>query len=313
MSFEIKTNELLLYMPKKLLILLSVVFLQSCFLFTKDPPKPIVDPVETLPEFDSVPIAFSIENGIIDEASGIDASETMADHVWIHEDGNTTPGVHLFTNKGEYKGRMNVPFPNRDWEDMAVGPGPIDGQSYIYLADIGDNFENYSTHFIYRLKEPRSFISYLADFDKITFAYPNNERYDAETMLLDSKTKDIYIITKRQFNVRVYKLAYPQSTTTTITAEFLKTIPYLGIVGGDISSDGKEMVLKSYDAAYYWKIKEGESVIDALSRTRDVGLPYVQEVQGEAICFDKTASGYFTISERAETNVKIPLNYYKKK
>ncbi len=28
---------------------------------------------------------------------------------------------------------------NCDWEDLAVGPGPIPGQSYIYIGDIGGN------------------------------------------------------------------------------------------------------------------------------------------------------------------------------
>lgn len=300
-------------MSNKIIVLILVVSLQSCFLFTKDPPTPIEEPTSTLPEFNSVPESYPIENGIVDEASGIDASETMDDHVWIQEDGNTTPGIHLFSNKGVYKGRMNVAFQNRDWEDMAVGPGPIANQSYLYIADIGDNFDTYTDYFIYRVPEPKSFISYTAAFEKITFNYPNKERYDSETMLLDPKTKDIYIITKRQFNVQVYKLAYPQKTTETITAEFLKTIPYLGIVGGDISSKGDEILLKTYNASYYWKLKDGETIIQALSRTRDIGLPYVQEIQGEAICFDKNATGYYTISERADSNVKIPLQYYKKK
>ena len=43
---------------------------------------------------------------------------------------------------------------NRDWEDIAVGPGPDASKSYVYVADIGDNEGQYQYKYIYRFEEP---------------------------------------------------------------------------------------------------------------------------------------------------------------
>ena len=127
--------------------------------------------------------------------------------------------------------------------------------------------------------------------------------------MLDPATKDIYIVTKREFNVRIYQLPYPQSTNEIQTAKFIQSIPLLAITSGGISSDGKEIVLRNYDAIYYWYRKEGESIAATLARNRDKLLPYVKEQQGEGFCFDKNNKGYFTNSELEPSY----LHYFAKK
>ena len=42
---------------------------------------------------------------------------------------------------------------NYDWEDIAVGPGPEEGKSYIYVGDIGGNIPQ-PGYAIYRVEEP---------------------------------------------------------------------------------------------------------------------------------------------------------------
>ena len=41
-----------------------------------------------------------------------------------------------------------------DLEDIAVGRGPVDGVSYIYVADIGNNDYDKNVFTIYRFPEP---------------------------------------------------------------------------------------------------------------------------------------------------------------
>ena len=41
-----------------------------------------------------------------------------------------------------------------DWEDIAIGPGPVAGQSYLYVGDIGDNSTSRSHIDVYRVAEP---------------------------------------------------------------------------------------------------------------------------------------------------------------
>ena len=123
---------------------------------------------------------------------------------------------------------------NRDWEDIAVGPGPINGKQYIYIGEIGDNSAAYNLKYVYRVMEPdvnssqNPIDTTLLNIQTISFQYPDGRR-DAETFNDYPLTKDIYIVSKREDSVRVYLLSYPQSTTQTITAVH---VAILNLTGG---------------------------------------------------------------------------------
>ncbi len=254
-------------------------------------------PTETIPNFETVPKSSLLPINIANEASGVADSRSMPGNVWVQEDGDNPNLIHQFSHSGKYNGNIQMPFPNRDWEDISIGTGPESGKNYIYIAEIGDNNAAFNNqYYIYRFLEPQSLSEKVTNFDRIAFQYPDGSR-DAECILLDPATKDLYIITKREFNVRIYQLPYPQSTTEIQVAKFVQAIPFLAITSGGISSDGKEIVIRNYDAIYYWFRKDGESIATTLSRNRDKLLPYVKEPQGEGFCFDKNNKGYFTNSE----------------
>jgi hypothetical protein len=288
-------------------LILPVVF--SC----ENQANPI-NPSSSIPEYDSNPITISIPSNTVNEASGICDSRSMAGNVWVQEDGSNPNVLHLFSHQGNYVGKTQLPFPNRDWEDITIGKGPQEGRNYIYLADIGDNLAAYNNeYYIYRFLEPQSLNEKIQQYDRIAFRYSDGSR-DAEAILLDPATKDIYIVTKREFNVRLYHLPYPQSTTEFQTANFIQNIGYQVITSGGISSDGKEIVLRNYSNMYYWYRKDNESIIQALARSRDKVLPFVKEIQEEGFCFDKDNKGIFSIGERPDGSaVANSLYYYKKK
>jgi len=74
-----------------------------------------------------------IEYDPIDEASGIAASRKNEDVLWTHNDSGDTNRIFAFDTQGRHLGFYIIKGAgNRDWEDMAVGPGPVDGQQYIY-------------------------------------------------------------------------------------------------------------------------------------------------------------------------------------
>ncbi|WP_435353658.1 PE-PGRS family protein [Emticicia sp. SJ17W-69] len=297
-------------MQKAICLLLITISLSSCKWFQKNP-TPI--PAVVIPDFETTPQSYILPLNIADEASGICDSRSMSGNVWVQEDGDNPNVIYLFSHKAEYKGKIQMPFPNRDWEDISIGAGPETGKNYIYLAEIGDNNAVYNNqYYIYRFLEPQSLNEEVKNYDRIAFQYPDGSR-DAECILLDPATKDIYIVTKREFNVRLYQLPYPQSTTEVQTAKFIQNIPLQIITSGGISTDGKEIVLRNYEAIYYWYLKENESIITALARSRDKLLPYVKEPQGEGFCFDKENKGYFTNSERPDGQTTPNSLYYYKK
>lgn len=293
---------------KKTLIYLSIsLFLSSCDWFNKPDPNPQPD---ALPEYETTPTIATLPVNIANEASGVCDSRSMPGNVWVQEDGDNPNRIYLFSYQGQYKGAVQMPFPNRDWEDISIGPGPEDGKNYIYLPDIGDNLAVYNnTYFIYRFVEPQSLGLNVSAYDRISFQYPDGSR-DAECILLDPATKDIYIVSKREFNVRLYRLPYPQSVTEIQTAQFIQNLPYQIITSGGISPDGKEIVIRNYEVLYYWYRKDGESIPQTLSRTRDKLLPYVRESQGEGFCFDKDGKGYFTNSETPDGQTTPSYLYY---
>jgi hypothetical protein len=296
---------------------LSAIFLlmvgQSCFLFqgggTVIPP--IV--VEPLTAFLSTPSTYPIKLGNINEASGMVASHSIPGNLWVIEDGDNPSSVHLLSTIGEYRGKIDLPIANRDWEDLALGPGPIEDQNYLYIAETGDNVNVHPSYTIHRLKEPTSLADRNLGLESFRFKYNDRTSIDVEAMFVEPKSKDIYLISKQQlFSVRLYKIAYPYDSSKENIANFIGTIPHSGITAADISTDGSQLMIKDYNAVFYWRLKENETIYEALSRARDVGAPYYVEPQGESLCFDAKNSGYFTLSELSNA-IQVNLYYYQRK
>ena len=257
--------------------------------------------------FESAQAKGTINNKILNEASGLAASEYRPELLWTHNDSGDKPRLFLINQSAEIVAQYLLKgAQNRDWEDIATGPGPDDGHSYIYVGEIGDNRAIYDTKIIYRLKEPKEGSSTeITDFDTIEFVYPDGKR-DAESLLVDPLTKDLYVLSKREDKIGIYLAAYPQSTTEVITLEKLGAIPFHNTVAADISADGNEILLKTYGEIRYWQ-RKGRSVADTLlSASRSV--EYTPEPQGESIAFTKDGKGFFTLSEKR--NGVEPVLYY---
>lgn len=257
-----------------------------------------------------------VEYDEVDEASGLAVGRINKNMIWTHNDSGDESRIFLMTDSAKHVGEFYLEGVElRDAEDMAIGPGPDESLSYIYLGDIGDNWGNTAVKQIYRFPEPSiqglkiPFTETISDFDVIHYRYPDGMR-DAETLMIDPKTKDLYIVSKREINVNLYRMSYPYQANDTITLEKLGNLPLTIIVGGDISADGTEVLLKSYNEVFYYKLKTGEGIESILNKQPEL-LPYAVEPQGEAIAWTPDGSGYFTLSEEV---LFIPaiLYYYKR-
>ncbi|MEZ0610928.1 PE-PGRS family protein [Fibrella sp. WM1] len=263
-------------------------------------------------EFVTEPTMTVIDPNQIDEASGIAESRSQPGTLWVEQDGGSPAELALLGHDGKIRGKLAIPnATNRDWEDLTSGPGPQNGLNYLYIADIGDNNGQYGQYTIYRLPEPTSVTDVPKSVERISFRYPDGAR-DAETLMLDPQTKDLYVVSKREAKVHLYRLPYPQSTTETITAELLGELPFTYVTGGAFSSDGSEILLRTYTNVFYWSRKSGQSVADVLQLTDARSLSYRIEPQGEAICFERDNKGFFTLSEKAN-GINPTLNYYSKR
>ena len=89
----------------------------------------------------------------------------------------------------------------RDWEDIAIGPGPQANVDYLYVGEIGDNDSKHKSIKIYRVPEPNvdanqtPVVVTVRGVETIELTYPDGPR-NAETLMVDPLTKDIYIVSK---------------------------------------------------------------------------------------------------------------------
>ena len=280
--------------------------------------KILKEPLQVVDSIFSGPITKgSISNNSLDEISGMAVSTSNPDLIWAHNDSGDDPRIFLFDKNGKHKGVFyfkNAFF--RDVEDMAIGPGPLQDRDYLYLADIGDNLAVHDYNYIYRVQEPNianigePSVVEISNYKKITYVYPDGQR-DAEAIMVDPRTKDIIIISKREPQVHLYRLAYPQSTNDTLTAEFLGKLNSSMVVAADWAANGRDILVKTYRNVLYWELSENEPV-EAITQRQPKNLPYVREPQGEAIAWDKDATGYFTASEEMKIFDSV-LYYYKRK
>ena len=223
------------------------------------------------PEFEAGYSTGTIQSPYIDEASGLAASRKNPNVLWAHNDKGGSARVFAMNIDGSHLGIYYLSgASNRDWEDIAVGPGPVDGLDYIYVGDIGDNDSQYTSIKVYRVPEPQVDSEQSTDpctltgVETITLQYPDGPR-DAETLMVDPVTKDIYIISKRDSFSRVYRAPYPQSTTTTTTMEYKCELPWGRAAGGDISLGGDMIIVRGYNNASIWLRSEGTNLRDAFS------------------------------------------------
>lgn len=241
-----------------------------------------------------------LTNKKLKEVSGIASSIGNPGYLWAHNDSKNKAEIYLIDQKLKIALTCRLRgVENRDWEDITVGPGPKAGKNYVYVGEIGDNDAEHAFKMIYRFEEPvlRSPGESIdiTDLDTITFRLP--EKKDTEALMIDPLTRDLYIVSKREEPVHVYVLPYPYSPTDTLTATEIVSLPVTQIVGGDISADGKKVLLKNYKTIYYWSNPSGKPLKELL-KERAQDIPYEEEPQGESIAWARDGSGFYTLSEQ---------------
>jgi hypothetical protein len=278
------------------------------------------DPVDSntsqIDVFAAAQSSGDLQSPDLDEASGLVASRSNDLYLWTHNDSGGSPSLFLISTVGADSGRFVLSgADNVDWEDIAIGPGPDAGVQYLYVGDIGDNRAVRDNLTIYRLPEPDlndqniPATQNLTNIESIDFIYSNGAR-DAESLMVDPLTNDIYVVSKRESQVGVYVLPFPQATNEMDTAEFLINIPFTMFTAGDISSDGSEILIKNYFNVYYWQRANGQTIAEALAIVPQK-IGYTPEPQGEAICFSNKGDGFFTLSEM-DSDQPVPILFYRR-
>jgi hypothetical protein len=285
--------------------------------FTVPPYSP--SSLDTNRLFNAIPVTNNLVRKDLLEISGVAASRINTGVLYIHNDSGNASQIYLTDGTGADKGTLTLTtVGNRDWEDIAVGPGPVAGVSYIYVADIGDNNARYNSVFIYRFPEPDltgkalPYITNIVNVDIIELKYPDGPR-NAETLMVDPLTKAIYIASKESNLSKIYIAPYPQSTTIATTLSPVVQLYFNKATGGDISPDGTEILLRSNQLIWYWKLTAGANISAGLL-TKPQIAPYANnEPQGEGVGFAADGSGYYTDTEVRDYPGKLAtISFYKR-
>lgn len=259
----------------------------------------------------SVEIAGYIGTNDIQEASGLAASRRQPGVLWTHNDKNDLPRFFALGTDGRSLGTFFLAEEDKcDFEDLAIGPGPEAGVDYLYLGDIGDNDEDRVSVRVFRIPEPWVDVNEMgveeivAAYDTLTLYYPDGP-HDAETLMVDPWTGDVYLVTKGTQPTEVYRASFPQTAemtlelVTTFSADWVISADddFVGPTGGDIAPDGRQILIRGYDRGYLWTISRSDSPLWTVFEEAPLEVPLGWEEQGEAIAFAADSQEYFSTSE----------------
>jgi hypothetical protein len=250
-------------------------------------------------------------NSDLKEVSGVAVSSKNPDVVWVHNDSGDTARVFAVDAKtGQTLGTYTLSGAKAvDWEDIEIGPGPVPGQSYLYVGDIGDNGLSRSWITVYRVPEPvvtgtaaNPTSASLSGVDTFNLKYPDGP-HNAESLIVDPKSGEMVIIDKTSAgNPTIYEAPGGLASGSTTTLQDVGTLP-LGSGGGnlvtsaDVSRDGTQVAVRTYDHVLLYNRDPSEDIAKVLEQQQPVAGPVPDEQQGEAIGFLPDGTGYVTTSE----------------
>jgi hypothetical protein len=243
----------------------------------------------------------------ITEASGLVASRQNPGVLWTHNDTGYPGSVFAISTNGTLLARYYVPTANfGDYEDISFGPGPTPEHQYIYLGDIGDNFVSRLNIRVFRFPEPAVYgyqsnsipVQPIPSWQEIALTYPDGP-HNAEAMMVDPLTGDLFIATKLATNSALYRATRAELDRGSVELTFVRDLVFSGlksVSAADISADGLLIAIRRNGKAWLWPRQPAQSVGDVMAAT-PLTIPNAEEPNGEALAFHPTGLGYYTLSE----------------
>lgn len=278
----------------------------------EQPPCPMSSPYESTGQ---------VTDTELNEISGVAPSrnpQAAPDRYWVHEDSGNPAVLVALDATGAVHARHPVEGEPTDLEDIAVSFDEAAGVSKVYLADIGDNGLVREQVVVLVLPEPDAESDGPVSGALLRLVYPDGP-HDAETLLVDPRTQDLFLVTKRlDGQSAVFRKPAPHDSEGPHTLEQVATLAFTGgeliggaVTGGDISPDGSRIVLRTYlTAAYVWQRDGDDTVAEALAG-RPCPVTLASEPQGEAISFGPGPEGsreLVTVSEGEGPSLyRVPL------
>jgi PKD repeat protein len=242
-----------------------------------------------------------VDDPELNELSGIVISRLDPAAWWVHEDSGNVSSLVSINMWGNTLSTQELPGDWSDFEDIASAVDPATGISWLFLGDIGDNGYSRDEISVWAAEEPDPRLDGTLTAMEMELTYPDGP-HNAETLLVDPLTLDLYIVTKDyDGDAELYVKRAPHDSAGLFVLEDLGDLPtQLVATGGDISADGTRVVLRDYsDRAFVWNRDGYLPLEDALMQT-PCEIDIAAERQGEAVGFTADGLGVVTVSEGSE-------------
>ena len=271
------------------------------------------------PAFNTPETIGELDFGILPEASGMTASRIRDKYFWfVNDAGNAAQLIGINGDNMQHQTFRVGNARNHDWEDLAAFE--LNGESWILIADVGDNNAIRDHVRLYFVQEPAADANprvALQALGPINFVYEDGPR-DVESVAVDVARDAIYLLSKRTKPPVLYSL--PLRSTMHATQRLsakrigavnslpapsqleLRLFPRYGKYRAqptamELSTDGSAIALLTYGEAYCFALAPEQSWLDALNaEPMTIGMPYL--AQPETIALD--AEGYAYISTERE-------------
>ena len=250
------------------------------------------------------------------ESSGIVASPTTPGLLWLHNDSGDRARIFAVRTDGARVGRVTLSgAAAHDYEDIGAAPCPDGSGPCLWVADIGNNNHDRNDLSIYVFPEPVVDLDVpFADLEsapvaRYRFHYPMQAAPDAESLFVAPDGSTFYILEKIDWDrARAWK--HPGPLVPDVDTELVSLAAFATpgvnrpsgrqITGGSMHPSGRRVLVRTYSGVYEYRFDAGGSLedLDAAERVQ-VALGPDSEPQGEAVTYDETGTGIYTISEGA--------------
>jgi hypothetical protein len=221
---------------------------------------------------------------VLRESSGVAWSRSRPGVLLSHNDSGHTPTLYALNPDGRLLGAITLGGArNRDWEDIATGE--CDAGMCIYVADTGDNDEVREQISLYRVTDTGIFDGPPRRADLFPMILPEGPRDIEAVFVLPGE--EVFFVTKgRNHPVTVYRYPPPLRAGVKVTLEVVQRLSEgraplpRQVTGADATSSGKIVVIRTYEALEFYRVAEGNLLLEEGGR---VALRTLNELQGEGV------------------------------
>ncbi len=207
----------------------------------------------------------------LDEVSGLAASRSHPDTLWVLNDGGNAPELFAIGKRGGLEATFRIAgVANTDWEDLAAFE--LEGRHYLLIADTGDNGGLRRSLQLHVVEEPHTLAGgTLRPAWSIAFRWPDGAR-DCEAVAVDAARGQVLLISKRRRPPELFSLPLRPSGHDLQVARrlgHLAGIPEPGaeelredarqarilhqVTAADLSPDGRTLAVLTYSEVMFYR------------------------------------------------------------